>query len=101
MSNSFCEVRVLDDAPDGSEKRVEIRSSFNEDFIKSLKEDVPFSERRYDPELKRWYTTEKWLDHVIHLAKTNYDDCRLVEPHKWTDLNTGREVIQNKLFDED
>jgi hypothetical protein len=80
---------------------VEIKATFNESFIAELKSTIPWTERRWDPETKSWWIVPGRLAELAVMARGNFEDARLIEGNKWTDLNSGRVVEQRGLFPEE
>lgn len=78
---------------------IEIETSFSEDFNAKLKTALRHgSERAWDPANSRWRIHPRAKEKVVALAKDCFPNLYQVEGDTITDLITGHQVENRRLF---
>lgn len=98
--DNYAEFTVRDrGVADAPHLNVELETSYSPAFNDSLKALLTHGvDRRWDPELKRWFIAPAVLDRTVELAKQYYRAVYLTEGEKTTELNSGRTYTAPKLF---
>lgn len=86
--------RMNEEPPD---LRVSVESPYDEGFVSAVK-GVPFQERDYEPEKRRWWFTPERLEAVMGIALAHFDEVLLVEGSSTTNVRTGQTYAQESLF---
>lgn len=98
-NDSYCDVIVREKSVDDWQNlTIEIETSFNQQFIDRLKENIPYGARIWDDTNKVWRVMPRYQVFVERLAVELFDCARRVEGAVTTDLKTGYSVEQKGLF---
>jgi hypothetical protein len=94
-----CVITVHPDGHDeyGPEFTVEVDNRFSDEMVAAMRQ-IPQSQRRYDPERKRWWFKTGYEEHLSGLAAKFFDEAHLVEGEVETNLITGSRSEQIAMF---
>jgi hypothetical protein len=97
---SYCTIKVLDHGPAefGDHFRIEVRSSYSDEWLDDFKRQVFSVDRRWDEDERAWYVTGEYTEDLEMLAIEHFEHASLVEGDFTTDLKTGEVRQQASLF---
>jgi hypothetical protein len=103
---SHCHITLHDEGRAGAAARlegmkhaftVEVESTFDPAFIEAVKR-IPWTDREWDKEGRRWWFTGRQLEAVKELALAHYTEVLLVAGAVTTNVRTGESYAQESLF---
>lgn len=78
---------------------LELRWSFDEEWLEFFKAKIPYRERWFDDSSKIWWVDPKHLEKFKkHMPSSSFDYVVLIDGNATTDLKTGQVIIQESLF---
>jgi hypothetical protein len=100
MGQSFCDITVLERAPDGLGETffLEIHSNFNKEWLDEFHRLIPYKFCHWSEAKKRWYVTGSYFATACELAMRYFRSARVIEGEQICDLKSGVIIEQRNLF---